>query len=486
MGGWDLRLSIALLFTTFTLGLAHAAPELNPQKYVSPDPATPYKMQVEQPKLKNRIELPVVPPEYKDTAKKFTLPQLVDTAFKNNPSTVYAWAQALSKAADWATARGAYYPSLNGQADGEAGKIPATLGGRSFVDAGLVLNYLLFDFGGRSASVKQAKQALIGANLDHNQAIQDLLRDISQAYYDFVGKKALVHANEASLKESNTSLEAAEQRRMAGVATVSDVLQARSDEQQAVYNLASSKGDVEIARGKLATVAGWPSNTSYDTVDEMFNIPYKLMDESVDPLIEAARKNRADLNSAIANVRQKEEAIKQARAALYPQIVGTGNYLWVRNRDFGTQAYYGGVTLQIPIFQGFSLTSKLRSAKAQLKVAVESLEAKEEGIIQDVWKTYNNFKADKDKLSSANALLASATESFAASSARYKAGVADIVELMTTQSRLASARAQLIRTQMSFYNDFAELIHSIGAEYKIVSQEQEKPELLLSRSDEAK
>lgn len=453
----------------------YGSPEFNPYKYASPSPEKPFETKIEPVPLKEKYEIPSLSTELQAKADNFTLTQLIDIALQNNPTTKYAWLLAISKAAGWAVKRGGYYPTIDGNVVGDAGSIPQTLGGKSFIQTGLALNYLLLDFGGRSAGVRLAKAALLAANLNHNQAIQDVLRDVPQAYYTYIGNKAMVKAREVNLAEARTSLQAAEQRRQAGVATIADVLESRSNEQQTVYDLANAKGDMDISRGRLATAVGWPANTKFDTAPEPENIPLKEINNDVEELIKMARQNRADLNSARAAVKQKEEDVKQARAVMFPQLLGTGNFQWTRPKDldFSTN-YYGGVNLKIPIFEGFTLRNTLRGAKARLKSALAQLEQKEEGIISEAWTAYHNFKTSKEQLASAKALLASASESYEVSMARYKAGAADIVELMTTQSFLANARSQLITTRMEYYNNYAELIHSVGAEFSASSPEEDE------------
>src|SRR5207245_422348 len=96
------------------------------------------------------------------------------------------------------------------------------------------LTWLLLDLGGRSADVEEADRLLQAANLNHGAAIQDLLLLVEQGYFQYQGAKALLTAAQASVKEAQTAYQAAEERRRAGVATIADVLQAKTQLSQAV------------------------------------------------------------------------------------------------------------------------------------------------------------------------------------------------------------------------------------------------------------
>jgi outer membrane protein TolC len=441
---------------------AKAPPEIDPFAHTSTEAGKPYTRDVTQPPTKTPLTVPTDAPV---PGRLFNLTDLVDIALKNNPSTSHAWYVAQEQAAAWGIARGAYYPKLDGSLKGNAGKIPTTLGSKSFFTAGAALNYLLFDFGGRSATIQSAKQALIAANLNHNQAIQDLLRDVPQAYYILTGRKALVVSYEQNLKEARVSLNAAEQRKLAGVATVADVLEAKANEQQIVYDLAKAKGDVEVARGKLAVLVGWPVNASFEIETIPAVTPIKGMSDDVNKMISDAQKNRADLNASVALAHKQEAEIKKARAAMLPTFNGTGNLQYTKQRYWDETGYYGGLQIAIPIFEAFTLKNRLRQTEAQLKAAISDIESKKLKIMDEVWSAYYNFDTSRVQLSAAIALLASASESYDVSLARYKAGAADIVELMTTQTQLAKARSQLDTTRMAYFVNYAELIHSVGEEY---------------------
>ena len=60
-------------------------------------------------------------------------------------------------------------------------------------------------------------------------------------------------------------------------------------------------------------------------------------------------------------------------------------------------------------------------------------------------------------------LLASATESMRASQARYTAGVASILDLLTAQAMLASARAQQAQARWAWAQSLARLGYAAGA-----------------------
>jgi outer membrane protein TolC len=64
----------------------------------------------------------------------------------------------------------------------ETRNVPS-LGGQTVVNGSLSLNYLLFDFGGRDASLELAQQSLQAADWTHNSTLQSVLLTAVQSYY---------------------------------------------------------------------------------------------------------------------------------------------------------------------------------------------------------------------------------------------------------------------------------------------------------------
>lgn len=461
--------------SSLALSCAHGLPELNPYKEASSAPGVEWK-----PSEKELIEsfqleeLPAVPDDLKSESGSLALSQLVDVALVNNPTTQVAWEDARAAAAAWAEARGLYYPQIAGTARYAYAKGGGTSQGTApyqeqYGDVGLTLNYLLFDFGGREAQIDAARLALINANWNQNQAIQNVLQAVSVSFYNYIGSKALVVADEASLEDAQTSLDAAKLRLEAGVGTLPDVLQAQAQLAQIELDLVDARGNVEIDRGLLATSAGWPANTAFDVDGDLNELPVTAISDNVDNLIALSMKNRPDLAAVQATVRRREALLWQAKSQFFPEISATAQILrwWVKpeggDNEYFTN-YLVGLQLQVPIFQGFQIINSVRKASAQLDSARAALELQEQIVINQVWNSYYNFTTAVQSLDAANSLVASAQESYNASLARFKAGVGDIVELLNAQATLSQARAEQVQAKTDIFTSYADLVNAIGTD----------------------
>src|SRR5882762_8491425 len=172
-------------------GVAGAAPAPNV-------PWTPPPGAVKPESLATSAIAAAVPPDLQERLKQLSLTDVVDLALRNNPATRASWAQARAAADLFGSARGEYYPTINGGATVSRIKSPATLarpaGQRTDYGPSITLNYLLLDFGGRSGSIERARQTLFASNLTHNATIQNTVLQAQVAYFSYMATTALLAA----------------------------------------------------------------------------------------------------------------------------------------------------------------------------------------------------------------------------------------------------------------------------------------------------
>src|SRR2546422_5870490 len=211
---------------------------------------------------------PALPPDLAERVAQLKLADVIDIALRNNTATSAAWADARAAAASYGAAKGQRYPTIAASGAVQTLKtVPSNTPfsvTRQFYSATLTGSWLLFDFGGRSGSIGEARAALLAADWTHNATLQNVVLAVEQAYFDYLGTKALLAAQQTTLAEAQTNLEAAEQRHKVGLATIADVLQERTALSQARLSLEATEGQLQTTRGALALSIGLPANVPYD------------------------------------------------------------------------------------------------------------------------------------------------------------------------------------------------------------------------------
>lgn len=455
-------------------GLAHPEqlPELNPEVFASNSPARAWNAPAELRPASRPIEaLKESSASLTADDRKLTLAELVNEALEKNPSTRQSWAQAHAAVAAWAEARGLNYPTLEGYTAGGYYDSGADKGVNNFhqrgIAAGVALDWLLLDFGGRRATGEAARQAFFAANWNHDQAIQDVIRDVTLAYYMHLGSRAQVGAAEVNVTDAEINLRAAEAGRKAGATTTADALQANANLAQKRIALETARGAVRRTRGALATAVGWPANTAIEIDDAGERPPLAALEEGVDRLIERARRNRPELAAQWAAIEQKEAELRKAQAAHWPTISASADVN--QQAISGTLSdddlsYFGILSLKVPLFEGFALENAVRRKRHELVAARAAMAEREDSVIEDVWDAHSSYRTAVERFRGSEDLVSSADESHEVALGRYRAGVGNIVELLRAQSTLADARAHLVAARTDVFNSNAALVHAIGTE----------------------
>lgn len=391
-----------------------------------------------------------------------TLAVVIDLALCNNPRTRSLWAGARAQAAQVGVNTAAYLPTLS--ALGSVSNTQSQVGNQDLMDstnqsASLSINYLLYDFGGRSASLENAKELLIAANATRNSTLQSNFLVAAQAYYTLLSARASVESFKVDESKAQESLTAAQARYQAGVATPVDRLQAQTTLSQAKLNRIRGEGEASIAQGTLANIMGFDASQPFalQVVEEQ--TPDPVIEQDVGTLISEARKKRPDLVAAESQIMAAEAQLRATKATGMPTIT-VGAMAGISYPDVKTTSL--GVTLNVPLFSGFKTTYQSRAAEELIQSKIADRDRLANQVALDVWKAYQGLLTNSQALRSADDLVLAATQSEKMILGRYKAGVGNILDTLTAQSTLANAHQQRVAALYNFLMSRFVLAQAIG------------------------
>lgn len=385
---------------------------------------------------------------------------VVDLALCNNPQTREVWAAARAQAATLGVAQSAWLPSLDGKATiSRQWSEGVSTQQRT---AALTLSWLLFDFGGRVATVENARQLLAAAVATQDATVQSLFLAALQSYYAAQAGRAAVDALREAERAARESLDAAATRYQVGVATPADRLQAQTAWSQASLNRIRAEGDLRNALGSLANIMGFDAGQTFALTDIPSLAPDAAFDRDLAALVAEARQRRPDLKAAEAQVNAARASAHAARAAGLPSVSLAAGPTW---QEVGSVTSHGGalgVTVNVPLFAGFATHYRVRAAQAQVAVREAQRERLEQQVALDVWKAYQSLVTATQTLKTTADLVASAAASADVALGRYKAGVGNILDVLSAQSALASARQQRIQATLDWNVYRATLAQAMG------------------------
>lgn len=409
------------------------------------------------------------PAEIPDTSKKWGVPELIDIALKNNPLTSATWLSIKVAQAELGSKKGLYYPRLDVNADytnsrkKNGGYDSNALTQKTFGPE-LTMKWLVFDFGARESQMEQSKFSLYAAGFNHNAQIQRVVLQVIETYLQYIYLTAIKKADEASLIDAQKNLDAANERHKAGVATISDVLQSKTSLSQTMLNLQDIEGQILTIKGALATALGIPANTPYEVEDITPPPSMEIINNSIDVFIKNAMENRPELKAQQAVYARSRANIKNYESKNYPAVSFNSS---VGRRYYDSfsrsgEEYSAAITIDVPVFDGFSRLYDIVKAKEEEKIEKERLKGVEQQIIFEVWSGYNDLNTAAQKIKTTNDLLLSSEQSYQVALGRYQEGVGSILELLAAQKNLERARASVVQAKTQWFTSLSRMSYASG------------------------
>ncbi|HEX5364766.1 MAG TPA: TolC family protein, partial [Gallionella sp.] len=383
------------------------------------------------------------------------LMEIVNLALCSNPQTREIWASARVQAAQLGVSRGSYLPSVSlSVSDNRNGAAQ-----RSY---GLTLSYLLYDFGTRAANLENARQLFAAASATRDNVVQSIFLAAVRAFYQAQATRAALDAAQESERAAKQSFSAAEARYQAGSATPADKLQAQTAWSQATLNRITAEGNLGKANGGLANIIGLePNHRVVLDTENSGSIPVNF-ERDVNSLIAEAKQRRPDLIAAEAQVKAAEASADAARAAGKPSLSLTTTTTLVQSGGTNSRGSSVGVNLSVPLFSGYGPTYRIRAAEAQVEAQQAQKERLSLQVALDVWNAYQDLITATQSLRTTADLLNSAEQSWRVALGRYQAGVGSMLDVLTAQSALASARGQRIQSTLNWNVSRATLAQAMG------------------------
>jgi outer membrane protein TolC len=250
-------------------------------------------------------------------------------------------------------------------------------------DLKLTLTQPLWQGGAISAAYRYANYEYEKARLSVWEKKEDLLYQISSLYSEIILKQELVAVYQSAVDVSERLLSTSKNKLEGGVASRYEVLRAEVEVANARAELIREENELSELKLKLYNVMGVSQASDVKLVDELVLDESKIDTSNANSL---ALNNRAELLSAMCDIKKAEETLTIVKAEYRPHIdlYASGAYGNSRGEESDWEdEWQAGIKASMPIFDGFSRSYKLLSAKAELRQAEAELRLKEKNILTE-------------------------------------------------------------------------------------------------------
>ena len=317
---------------------------------------------------------------------------------------------------------------------------------------------------------EQGKLLVTASEAQFGQARLDLMIRVSQAYFDVLSAQDTLESVQANKKAITEQLAFAKRNFEVGTTTITDQHEAQARYDLAVAQEFAAQNDLEIKRSALQQIIGHePDGLMPLRKGVQLTAPEPL---NIGDWVSAAEHNNYGVIGAQVNQEIAKRTISINRAGHLPTLDLVANINRSSNSAvevmqqpaFVENAKTVGIQLNVPIFSGFAVTSKVREAIALESQAGNEYEAARRNAALAARQAYLGVNSGLAQVKAYEAAEISSLSSLQSNKLGYEVGVRiniDVLnaqqQLYTTQQNLAKARYDTIMNGLRLKSESAAL-----------------------------
>ena len=410
-----------------------------------------------------------------------TLNQLVDQAIGANKSVKQATARVVESRARRSITAAGLWPTLGASASGSKSHsarsdfsgTTVTLNGESY-DAGLDAGWEIDLFGGTRRSIESSTAQLAASEADLHDVMITLLGDVALSYVSVRTTQARLTYAERNIESQRELLDITNWRAQAGLATILDVEQAKSNYAQTRAQIPSLQSNLEEAKNRLAVLTGQQPGALEAVLTERKAIPVAPR-EIISSVPADVMRRRPDIRSAERRLAAQTAQVGVATAALYPSLSLSGSIGVSANSASDLFASPDasnryGLSLNMPIFRAGALRQNIKAQNALVDQAVASYEATMLAAYEEVENGLTSWVNEQTRHAALIEAVESARLAHDLAIIQYNSGLVDFQTVLTADRQLITTEDSLAVSDGEITSNLVRLYKALGGGWAVFNR----------------
>ena len=440
--------------------------------------------------------------------KKWTLKECVVYALENNISVKQSELDVEAADIDKLTAVGGFLPSLSAGAGVSENTglsfnpITNNAETTTFLSASGNINigYTLFDGLRNIRTVQRADISKLASQYRLDKMKDDISLFVANGYLQVILNKANLEVLKSQNQVTQEQIERTNQLVDAGSLPRGDLLEIQATDANEKQSIVNAENSVQISLISLAQLLLIKDYANFDIEDEGYDIIDEgISSKSADDIITGAMENRSEIKIAESNVELAKKDLQIAKGSRFPtlsaffgyntrysntksfiqevdpnnpssiQQIGTvqntgevvvGEFPNTFAREVGADRFIDqlsqndgisyGLSLNIPIFNGFSTRGNIQRNKINLERSKFQLEQAELDLESTVYQAYVDAKGSLKSYEAAKTALESQQLAYDYAKERYDVGLTNAFDFSQSKQRFDNARIQLNQAKYDY------------------------------------
>ncbi|GGE52882.1 TolC family protein [Pedobacter psychrotolerans] len=401
-----------------------------------------------------------------------TIQQAVDKTLNNNLTIKQAQFSAAITEENLTQSKYALYPNLN------ASISPNLTFGRGldqttfqvtnqtslYTSGSLSTNVDLFQGFSKINQIRQNKLLLQADQTNVDKIKNDLILNVVTAYLQVLYNTDLERASKEQLEIANKTLIRENALLDAGNKTLADVSQAKSQVATAELNLTNAQNELSISYLTLGQLMEMQPNQRFVVQAPLIdNIKAASSTANAEEIYNNALNIFPDIKLASLRSLAAKQAIAVAKGAYSPSLsLGAGlntsySYQFDYIGAFPQSSFADqinqrlgqsiGMSIQIPIFNGFTARSSVRKAKITYQNTLTSEQLAKNNLNKVIFQATTDLKAAESRYSSTQNAFDAQKDAFYVVEQRYNVGLVNSLDYSTAQTNRNKAEIDFIQAK---------------------------------------
>jgi outer membrane protein TolC len=333
--------------------------------------------------------------------------------------------------------------------------------------AGLILSENLYSGGANLANFRQTQVSLRIQEETLRAKILDVEFEAKRLYNGLV----LAYETERIARELLDQAEAhymdVKHKFDEGTASRFDLLQSKVKVSLLVPELIKAENSVKLIKAELNKLIVRKVDTPLEPTESLVYVLRKINEKE---FLKTAYLNKPEMILKILGVDLSKWSINMAKAGYRPQVNFQSNYLYHSN-DIGNMVnekhknWDAGLTVSVPLFDGFSSKAKVDAAKARYVQANLEKENIGDQIAVDIRQACLNLKEAENVINALKDNVGEAREALKISEISYDSGVGTNLDVLDAQVSLGQIQTGLAQGIYDYLMAGAYLDRTMGNDY---------------------
>uniref|UniRef100_UPI0013D19A55 outer membrane channel protein TolC n=1 Tax=Paraferrimonas sp. SM1919 TaxID=2662263 RepID=UPI0013D19A55 len=403
------------------------------------------------------------------------LMQIYQQALLNDPQVLQAKAQRDAQYAGIDETRANLLPTISGNIGFNKGwddinterSLSSSFGG---FDGGISLNQVIYNHSAW-VGLDIAEKTASRADAQYAGALQGLITRVANAYFNVLTAADTVDFTRAEKAAIERQLEQTKQRFAVGLSAITAVHEAQAKFDLATADEIRAENDLENKYEVLREITGIEYDSLQGLSAERFS-PSAPQPSTSNEWQKIAEQSSLELLAARLGMEVAKETIGFYKSGHMPSITANAGYNAFKNQeakrsvggdfiDNWNQANVG-ITMSIPIFEGFKVTSQVKKAQFDYVNAAQQLEQSHRSVTKQVRSNLNNVKANISAIRAYEQSVISAESALKATQAGFEVGTRTIVDVLNRTRDLFNAKRQLSQSRYGYITAILSLKAAAG------------------------